>query len=113
MKPRTNFSTLFCLILVSRILAQDQSISRQINDITFTCEYFPQQGVRVQVISFSADGSNHTAVYENEGMTRYTATATFNVTPSEEKAAYCKVGDISTDLVYFGGECIKCVQIIL
>ncbi len=109
MKSRTNFSTLFCLILVSRILAQagqlpDQSISRQGNDIRFTCEYFTQQGVRVQVVSVSTDGSIRAAVYDNGPMTAFTAMATFNVTPSDEKAAYCTVGDISSDLVYFGGE---------
>ncbi len=88
-------------------MAQDQimsSISRQGNDIRFTCEYFLQQGVRVQVVSVSADGSNRAAVPVDGSTSLFSAQAAFSVTPSDEKAAYCEVGDISTDLVYFGGE---------
>ncbi len=81
------------------------SISRQENDITFNCMYFIQQGVRVQVVSVSANGSNHAAVPVEGSTTPFSAVATFSITPSDEKAAYCEVGDISTDLVYFGGEC--------
>ncbi len=109
MKLKTNFSTLLFIIFASKS-AQDVTTgrSRQGNDITVTCESFPKQGdIRIQVVSVSADGSNSTAPLVNlsTSMTAFTAMATFNVTPSDEKAAYCEVGrDLATPLVYFGGK---------
>ena len=108
MKTRMIFSTLFCLILVSIIFAQGDitpSHSRRGNEITFNCEYFGMGEIRIRVVSFHADGSNDTEIFV-DGSTRTTEVATFTVTPSDEKAAYCEVGGgtMSTDLVYFGGE---------
>ncbi len=101
MKPRTNFSTLFCLILVSIIFAQDitQSQNREGNEITFNCESIGNE-ITIGVVSLRADGSSETSM----DMDRNSHTKTFTVTPSDEKAAYCEVGGVSTDLVYFGGE---------
>ncbi len=109
MKPRSNFSTLFCLILVSIIFAEGEVVpshTRQGNNITFTCVSFNQGEIRIQVVSVSADGSNRAAVLVEGPTTAFSAMVTFSVTPSDEKAAYCEVGDnfMSTDLVYFGGE---------
>ena len=103
MKLKTNLTTLLFLMFVSKSLAQDAT-SREGNEITFTCVSFTNQGeIRINVVSVTADGSNP-ALLVNQSTTAFSAMATFTVTPSDEKAAYCEVGDMFTDLVYFGGE---------
>ncbi len=102
MKVKTNVSTLLFLIFVSKSLAQEiiPRQSRQGNEITFTCSSETQELITIQVIN--ADGSNPTtpvAVFGTFAM------ATFTVTPSDEKAAYCEVGDLITERIFFGGEC--------
>ncbi len=105
MKPRTNFSTLFCLILVSIIFAQGditQSQSRDGNEITVNCVSFGNGEIEIRVVSLHANGSKDTETFVDEPIS--STVATFTVTPLNEKAAYCEVGGMSTDLVYFGGE---------
>ncbi len=80
-----------------------QSQSRDGNEITVNCESFGNGEIEVRVVSLYADGSNDTEIFVDES-TSTTAMARFTVTPSVEKAAYCEVGGMSTDLVYFGGE---------
>ena len=75
-----------------------QSQSRDGNEILFNCESFGNGEIEVRVVSLYADG---TEIFVDESTI---TTATFTVTPSVEKAAYCEVGGMSTDLVYFGGE---------
>ena len=102
MKLKASFSTLLFLMFISKSLAQDDvtpSHSRQGNDITFNCESFGNV-VTIGVVSLRADGSNDTETSMNMNTHR----KTFTVTPSDEKAAYCEVGGVSTDLIYFGGE---------
>ena len=56
--------------------------------------------ITIGVVSLRADSSNDTET----SIGTSTHTKTFTVTPSDEKAAYCEAGGVSTDLVYFGGE---------
>ncbi len=107
MKLKTSsVSTLLFLIFVRKSLAQviTTGQSRQGNEITFTCESFDQEAIKIRVVSVIADGSNGTAPFVNVSRTSTTAMARFTVTPSDEKAAYCGAGNVSTNLVYFGGE---------
>ncbi len=76
-----------------------QSQSRDGNEITFICESFGNV-ITIGVVSLHLDGSYGTET----SMNMNTHTKIFTVTPSDEKAAYCEVGGMSTDLVYFGGE---------
>ncbi|XP_064389992.1 hepatocyte growth factor receptor-like isoform X4 [Halichondria panicea] len=105
MKLKTSsVSTLLFLIFVRKSLAQviTTGQSRQGNEITFTCESFDQEAIKIRVVSVIADGSNGTAPFVNVSRTSTTAMARFTVTPSDEKAAYCGAGNVSTNLVYFG-----------
>ena len=98
MKLKTSFSTLLFLMFVSAAQGDiTQSQSRDGNDILFNCESFGNV-ITIGVVSLRADGSSETSMNTNAH------TKTFTVTPSDEKAAYCEVGGVSTDLVYFGGE---------
>ncbi len=108
MKLKTNFYTvtLLFLMLVSKSFAMDNNAttgwSRQGNEITFTCRSVAEE-IRIRVVS--ADGS--TAQPANDVRRSHNSTTegiTFTVTPSDEKAVYCDVGNVSTDRVYFGGE---------
>ncbi|XP_064389993.1 uncharacterized protein LOC135337904 [Halichondria panicea] len=103
MKLKASFSTLLFLMFISKSLAQGDitpSHSRQgagSNEITFNCESFGNV-ITIGVVSLHADGSSDTEI----SMDTNTHTKTFTVTPSDEKAAYCEVGGVSTDLIYFG-----------
>ncbi len=105
MKLKASFSTLLFLMFISKSLAQGDIIpshSRQgagSNEITFNCESFGNL-ITIGVVSLRADSSSDTET----SMDTNTHTKTFTVTPSDEKAAYCEVGGVSTDLIYFGGE---------
>ena len=79
-----------------------QSQSRDDNEITVNCVSFGNREIEIRVVSLHVDGSNDTEIFVDESTS--ITEATFTVIPSVEKAAYCEVGGMSTDLVYFGGE---------
>ncbi len=82
--------------------------SRQGNDILFTCSSNIGQGEDIKIQVISADSLNSTALPVNVSRYFNTTTALTTFTISDDKAAYCEVGDMSTHRVtYFGGEYIN------
>ena len=102
MKLKTSFSTLLFFMFVNAQGDITQNQSRDGNEITVNCVSFGNGEIEVRVVSLHADGSNDTETFVDEPIS--STVATFTVTPLNEKAAYCEVGGMSTDLVYFGGE---------